>query len=543
VTLSGGGGSGAAAEPVFSGKLRSAGVLGIGYSTPPTVSFSGGGGTGAAGIAQLKWERDSVRLEKIVNCSHQFSSDFGFGGFFLPLPLHCLDGIAEVLPTAPLSFCGDNAESLGWRIEVQTDADVSDSLYFTGEAIRVFLLRAWGAPGDLIDTSQLLYNRIDTHYTQRFFSRVAPALVYRIGVPTQLPANNVTLTPTFRQYADAAGEPYWYLEAVAITNAGQNLRIPPGTTFCNLFADGNSRHVVSSAAITVTRSAPVVAAPVLDGWSVQPVISFTVNPSGAEGFHSMSAVAVTSGGATGQADGTVLIDVVLTAGHFSDNTIQLSGTISGGTLTAVAIAVSGLIIGPATLATIQLPADPSFTSASRRVTGESPFTTTRSHSQPTVTATEAIGEVITPLTVALSPETDLNGEQYWRVSSLSGFPAGESRGTIVFEVTAPGIEASPAVAFTFTDEEFNVQYYILSGGKYFVRTTTATSELLPPISCIGELNEANGWALNHQQLIADFRSVAIGETLQVEYQTIFSGFQEVTRTRRCALPYITLELE
>jgi hypothetical protein len=550
VTLSGGGGSGATAEPVFAGKLRLANVLAGGYATPPTVAFSGGGGTGAAGIAQLEWERDYVRLEKIVDCSALFSSFFGFGSSFHPQPIHCLDATAGVLPPAPLSFCQDNAEMLGWSIRVTTDADFyfsdNDILYFPGEAIRSHLIRAWGAPGNFLSPNQLPYNRVDTHYTQRFFSRVAPALVYRIGLPTQLPENNVTLTPTFRQYADGAGEPYWYLESVAIANAGQNLRVPPGTTSCNLVADGNSRHVVTNAEITVTRSAPVVAAPVLDGFSVQPVIAFTVDPVGAGGFHLISAVAVTSGGATEQADGTVLIDLVLTAGHFT-GPAQLSGTIASGTLSAVSLVVNNLIIGPSTLATIELPADPGFTSANRRVTGESPFTTTRSHSQPTVTATEDLGEPPTQLAVTLAQETDLNGEEYWRVASLSGLIQSESRGTIVFEVTEPGIEARPAVAFAFNDEEGDPQYLILSGGKYFVRTTTPTSEPLPPISCIGELNEENGWAINNQQLIADFRGVEVGETFQVRYQHAPPGggssFPEVTRTRRCDLPTITLELE
>jgi hypothetical protein len=282
---------------------------------------------------------------------------------------------------------------------------------------------------------------------------------------------------------------------------------------------------------------------VFGGWSVQPVIAFTVNPVGSGGFHSISAVSVTSGGTTDQEDGTVLIDLVLTAGHFDGNTNQLSGTITGGTLTAVALVGASLIIGPSTLATIELPADPEFDSDSRRVTGESPFTTTRTHSQPAVTATEDLGDPPTQLAVTLTQQTDLNGESYWKVTSLSGFIESQGRGTIVFEVTAPGIEASPAVAFAFNDEEGDVQYSILSGGKYFVRTTTATSQPLPPISCIGELNAGNGWALNNQELIADFRGVAIGETFDVEYQPTFGGNQEVTRTRRCGLPTFTLELE
>jgi hypothetical protein len=497
---------------VFSGKLRSANVLAGGYATPPTVSFSGGGGTGAAGIAQLEWERDHVRLEKIVNCTTQFASFFGVSDFFLPGPLHCLDAAADVLPPGPVGQCQDNAESLGWGVVVDTTANG----FFPGEAIRASVVRAWAAPGTEITLNQSAYRRVETHYAMRFFSRVAPDLVYRIATPAQLTENNVTLTPTFRQYADSTGEPFWYLESLAITNAGQNLRIPPGTTSCDLVADGNSRHVVGQAVIAVTRSAPVVAAPVLDGFSVQPVIAFTVVPVGAGGFHSISGFAITSGGTTDQANGTVLIDLALTAGHFT-GPYQLRGTIASGTLTSLVLVISNLIIGPSTLATVELPADPNFDIASRRVTGESPFTTTRTHTQPTVTATQGVGtnegEVVVTLGVTLGQDTDLNGETYWYVAGLSGdVPAGNT-GNTVFEVESPGVEASPAVASASYDSINDVQSKLIySGGKYFVRDTTATSQLLPPISCIGELNEENGWKINNQELISIYFTPELGET-------------------------------
>ncbi|NQW46643.1 MAG: hypothetical protein HQ464_02625 [Planctomycetes bacterium] len=565
VTLSGGGGSGAAASPVFSGKLRSATVNAGGYATPPAVAFTGGGGTGAAGIAQLEWERNHVRRHRIESCFTQFTSNFGSGSSFLPDFLKCLDGIAAVLPPAPAAQCTDNAELVGWFLQAKTDADgfseAAESsffpglLYFPGEAVRAAVARGWGAPATAENPSQQVYSQISTHYTQRFFSRVAPVLVYRIGVPEQLPENNVTLTPTFRQYADGAGEPYWYLESIAITHPGQNLRIPPGTTTCQLAADGNSRHVVASTAITVNRSAPVVAVPVLDGWSVQPAIAVTVSASGGGGLYVVIAVAVTSGGTTTRDNGTFSLDLVLTTGHFSsaDGRARLTGTITDGVLSAVVILEATPIIGPSTLATIELPEDPEFDSNNRRVTGESPFTTTRSHSQPTVTATQEVatdaGVVLVTFGVTLAQDTDLNGEQYWYVASLSGFvPIGNAPG-VIFEVTAPGIEASPAIALAFNDANANVQVKtILSGGKYFVRTTTPTSEPLPPISCLGEISEENGWAVNNQQLLANWRGFEVGETFEATYQHAPPGggastFPEVTRTRRCGLPTITLELE
>jgi len=565
VTLSGGGGSGAAATPVFSGKLRSAVVVAGGYSSAPTVTFSGGGGTGAAGIAQLEWERDHVRLNKVVDCFALFSNNFGSSSDFLPTFLNCLDAAAEVLPPRPAAGCLDSAELLGWVIEVQTDADgFSDLLesqnfpgllYFPGEAVRAAVLRAWGTNGIETESSLQVYQQISTFYTKRFFSRVDPVLVYRIGIPAQSADNNVTLTPTFRQYADGAGEPYWYLESIVITDPGQNLRIPIGTTTCQLAADGNSRHVVGSAAITVTRSAPVVTVPLLDGWSVQPVIAVTVSASGGGGLFVVSAVAVTSGGTTDQDNGTFFIDLVLTTGHFNTegNRIQLLATITDGSLSAVAIANATSIFGPATLATIELPADPNFDNNNRRVTGESLFTTTRNHSQPTVTASAQFdtdeGPVVVEFAVSLAEASDLNGEAYWYVEGLSGDVPSEAAATVIFEVQAPGIEASPAMAsaFSFIDDEFNEQQVkrIFSGGKYFVRTTTPTSQPLPPMSCVGEITAENGWQVNEQQLIADWRDIELGENFGAKYQVFPGGpiFAEVARTRRCGLPTITLELE
>lgn len=549
ISFSGGGGSGAAAVPVFSGKLVGVSTeFSEGFASRPTITFSGGGGSGATADAELTWERDHTRraLFGVTDCRSAINDDS-----------HCLDVAASVLPFTPVLSCPGVNEVLRWSVNAVTDADQAefDLTSFAGEAVRAIVTRQWSVPGQAekppFATSEIL-RRVTTYYVQRFFSRIEPAVVFRLRFPPQAAENNVTLTPTVRQYADPSGEPYWYIESLAITHAGSNLKIPPGTVNCTLEAVGNSRHVIGSVPFTVARSIPVVTVPVLDGWSVQPVIAVTIAPSGSGGFYFVSGVAVTSGGETNQEDGTFLIDLALTAGHFDGNAVRLTGTISGGTLASVVIFSSSLIIGPSTLATIEQP-ELGFPHPNRSLTGESPYKTTRTHTKPTVTATQVVttdeGEVVVTLGVTLAEDTDLNGETYWYVAGLTGsVPAGNT-GNALFEVESPGIEASPAIGSASYDTVNDVQLKLIaSGGKYFIRQTTETSELLPPISCIGELNEANGWEIREQEEISTLRAFYVGETFLNTYQHIPgpgqpSIYPEVTRTRRCGLPTITLELE
>jgi hypothetical protein len=544
ISFSGGGGSGAAAVPVFSGKLVNAVTpFSEGFTSRPTITFSGSGGSGATADAELTWERDHTRraLFEVTDCRSVIDDNS-----------HCLDVAATELPPTPVLSCPGVNEVLRWVVGSVTDADRSenDLSYFAGEALRATVTRQWSVPGQAEKppfATDYILHRVTTYYAQRFFSRVEPDVVFRLRFPQQAAENNVALTPTMRQYADPTGEPYWYIESLAITNAGSNLKIPPGTGNCTFEAVGNSRHVIGNVPFTVNRSAPVVTVPVLDGWSVQPVIAVTIVPSGSGGFYFVSGVAVTSVGETNQEDGTFLIDLALTAGHFDGNAVQLTGTISGGTLASVVIFSSSLIIGPSTLATIELP-ELGFPDPNRSMTGESRYKTTRAHTQPTVTARTNEEDFLT-FGVTLEQDTDLNGETYWYVAGLSGdVPAG-SIGNLVVEVESPGVEASPAVASADYDSVNDVQVkLIISGGKYFIRQTTETSEVLPPISCIGELNEENGWEIREQEEISILRAFYAGETFLNTYQHIPgpgqpSFYPEVNRTRRCGLPTITLELE
>jgi len=549
ISLTSGGGTGATASPVFAGEVISVTVVASGYATPPTVEFSGGGGTGAAAIAELSWQRDHYRRAFVspTTCSASLFHST------------CLDAAATQLPPnvvqpsfqqPPYQCFGVGVELLSWTASVLTNSDVVTSSYFAGEAIRATVQRVWRVPGQLFPApagGSFFAEVINTEYRQRFYSRVDPDFVYRIGTPPQLPENNVSIAPSFRQYADPLGEPFWLLESLTITDPGQNLRIPPNTLVCNLVADGNSRHVCQNRQLTVNRSAPVVDVPAFSNWSVQPVLSVTVTPSGAGGLYVVSAVAITSGGTTTQTNGTFTTDLVLTTGHFlaENGRVRLVATIADGTLSAISIQTADSIIGPSTLATISI-GFVDINSSNHRVVGESLFKTSRSHTQPTVTATRTVGGTTQTPAVTLSQATDLMGETYWYVSDLTGAPPPAGSAPLIFEVTSPGIEAKPAIAQVITPFGQPAFFRIRSGGKYFVRTTTETEEELPSISCIGELNEENGWEIQSLEELGLWNVFRVGETYgnlqEIPFQ-FGGGSYETTRTRRCGMPTITLELE
>lgn len=548
INLTGGGGSGATASPVFSGKVVAAAVTASGYTTAPAVVFSEGGGSGAAAIAELSWQQDHYR--RIFVSPDQCIADFGE-------QTHCLNATASKLPPQasisllyPQYTCpGVGPEQVSWSAGVVTNADnVVNPSYFPGEAIRATVKRWWRVPGDLLPITPgggHIAQVINTEYRQRFYSRVQPNFVYRMATPVQAPDDNVSITPSFRQYADALGEPFWLLESLTITSPGQNLRIPPGTLTCDLVADGNSRHICRNRQITVARSAPIVEVPTLRGWSVQPNISVTVTPSGSGGLHVVSAVEIAAGGTTTQLDGTFTIDLALTAGHFlADNgRARLVGTIAGGTLSAISIETADPIIGPSTLATITLGV-PNLNSPDFRVVGESPFKTSRVHSVPTVTASRTVGGITQNLGVTLAQATDLMGETYWYVSGLTGPPPAPGDAPVIFVVANPGVEASPAIVQVLTPPGDPAFYRIRSGGKYFVRTISETSQLLPPISCIGDLNQQNGWEIQMLEEMGIWTVFEVGESFgAVQEIPNFLGSYETARTRRCGLPTITLELE
>jgi len=76
VVFSGGGGTGAAATATISGTVESITLTnpGVGYSVPPTISFSGGGGTGASGVATLSGGPAVVSYIQMVSNGSGYTS-------------------------------------------------------------------------------------------------------------------------------------------------------------------------------------------------------------------------------------------------------------------------------------------------------------------------------------------------------------------------------------------------------------------------------------------------------------------------------------
>jgi hypothetical protein len=641
----------ATAEPVFSGKVVGVGVpfgsTNSGWTSEPTVTIAGGGGSGAAADAEVTWARGhSRRFRFSETClANSLPQDF------------CMDQTSALFPVIPSGFqvlsatgCGI-AEGLRWEVWASSSSDYRFfeatgfplRYYFPGEAVWADVYRLWDvggfSEGELAELEQQFSTVIVTHYTQRFFSRVAPSVVYRLSVPEQNPDDNVAITPTFRQYVDAKEDSVWILEGLQITNAGTNLRTNPSSATVELFPDGNAVERFSTTA-TFNFSPIQLALGPVEGFSVQPQLSFTTAPVGTTGFHSLTAASVTNGGQTDLPDGPVSLPVIVQQGHYdtAPNRVRsLDGTVTDGVLTGVTVPPSfQQLIRPATLATIAMPAQEVTT------IGRSAFKTTRTHSQPTVTASAAT--VFPPqedgaFAVALAQATDDNGEKYWYVDSVTVTQQGDGYfqgDPVIFEVQGAGIEAVPSVAYVITDRDeptatasFNFatgsgavltpvfsqqqtprgdkfwevssvtinnagqgytdggsvtffgdagvsagplafatytvdgngsivgvnvidkgRYFrstnrafrvaIVSGGKYYIRTTTPTSEPLPPRKCIGQLTEENGWDIRPRRLITVDASYEVGE----QFFRILAGFDNeiaADSTRRCGIPAITLE--
>jgi len=628
-------GGNASVLPAFSGGVHLVDFAGPPYETPPSVSFSGGGGTGATAEAELNWQQEHRRTAEFVNCYAVIDT-----------PVFCFD----VAPS-PQSGCDSRSERIEWTAQaVSTNAERLDVVVGSGSSLSPETSRARFFDGEAIWAGTRIDWKVDeyqqvtaTYFMKRFFSRVPPAVVYRLAIPPQEPADNCELTPTFRQYVDRKGDSFWYLESLGIADAGTNLLVPPGQSALRLYADGNSTHVIENPSLTFNRSPPVVVAEHIQDFSTQPQLSISVVPSGDQGFYVVDSVTVAGGGETSLGDGTILIALELQSGHFfsPQGSYLLSGVVTGGALQSVTIVFSDLIIGPATVASVSVPSDPNMNLPSRIVVGKSGFATSTSHQQPTVSAScepGTEGGVAAALTPVLVSETDGNGRDVWRVQSVtvdqpgSGFQI-QGIFPVVFEVASPGIEAFPAagdaltardeptvsasiqsfgggfgaileavIAERLTDEgdkywevtSVNVvnpgQGYsefdgvVLEGGpgqtnqlgdasvavdnigritgvtvtvpgrfwentdrlhrvrmysvgEYFQRTITETGQPLPPITCLGEVDEATGWEKNVQKFVT-YNLHGIGSQLETgDDFTVFG----LDRTRVCELPEIVLE--
>lgn len=534
------------------------------YSSIPEVTFSGGGGSKAAALAELTWQRSNhERATTFDNCAAQLS--------VLPV---CFDVSGNKLPSAaerlPSQFfhCVDNhAEGVGWSVQASSAAAYFDTgelgltrklIFLQDETVWCLLQRLWFVPGQTPFAGfQLGGNNVRqtfvTLYTKPFFSRVEPDVVYRLRTPQQIAGQNCTLTPTFRHYVDKVGQSFWYLEQLALTFVGQNLFVPPGAAFVTIAADGNTIHEIALVGMTFSRTPPTFALADLPEFVEQPEVHVSASPVGSDGLYQINSVSLTSGGQTSLADGTVELELLAVTGYWlpAATRFVFSGIISGGQLASISVGTAPSVAAPATVASVTLPPDPLFSFPVRVTAGRSLYRTDTTHSEPTVTATcePQFGGESATLGVQLAQETDLNGRAVWRVQGVSiesggsGYNNGQP---ILFEVVAPGIEAAPAVATVFAEDGVLVGAEVQFGGEYFERQITETSDMLPQVSCIGPVSTQAGWQKLERDMISDvYEWFDVNEEFSARYQPRGAGFNfnTLSRTRRCDLPTITLELQ
>jgi hypothetical protein len=480
----------ATAEPVFAGKVveivASQGGFGFGdafgWTSEPGVTISGGGGSGATADAELTWGRP-----------HRRRFRFSETCFVNAINTTYTDVTALVLP----GFYGVG-EGLTWTVRASSSNKLNTlnlgavSDYFSGEAIWAVVRRIWDQPRTGSSPSlPVSQHRSSTYYRQRFFSRVPPAVVYRLS-SEQDPAGNVAITPTFRQYVDEKEDSIWMIEGLQISNAGSNLRIDSGTSTIELVPDGNAEERFITPA-TFNFSAVQLALGPVDGFTVQPQVSFTTAPEESGGFHVLTAVSVANGGQTDLPDGPVSLPVIVEQGYFApfaNRQTTLNGTITAGALSGVEIRspFQGLI-PPATLATVGEPPQDFIT------TGRSFSKTARFHSQPTITARASAilqPQVDGVFSVDLTEATDENGEKYWFVSSVNVGEQGNGYTTstifsttsdnpVLLEVQGDGIEANPAAAQVITDrDEPTVLNPVLQFGSGAVLTPVLSQQQQTP---------------------------------------------------------------
>jgi len=88
---------------------------------------------------------------------------------------------------------------------------------------------------------------------------------------------------------------------------------------------------------------------------------------------------------------------------------------------------------------------------------------------------------------------------------------------------------------------------ITSGGRYYNRVITETSEPLPVVNCLGAVSEANGWEKVTYKPRTEITPIAVGAAFEADTQvncwTGTSNVIELNRTRRCDVPEVTFTIE
>ncbi len=498
-------GAGAEAEPVFAavpldavfssngaaGDLGPA-AAGAGYAEPPAITISGGGGSGAAAEAVLEWGQEQ-----------EFRYPIPAGCFATRQYATCLDTASTKYPGVPCLGCGGQSvntggiapdswvrfgERLGWGVHysmartgsaqvptvgVNEFAGVTAAIdrMFPGEALWVLAYTRWAVLHD-IAYSILGDQRERSLFLNRFYNRVKPSGTY--GFPDQPDsATNAVLVPVLKQYSDLKGDPQWFIASFTIQSPGDNLlflreaALPWGKLFGhddfvvpttgNIVGVGGPTSGVFLDEYVVQYSPPVVGAwETAAAFSVQPVLDFEFEPADGVGEYAIAAVNVTAGGETLAADGQYLLSITsLDHGHIYTAVNQeisdvgdLLLVVEDGQAVSVIVVSGGSIRGGASLvsvefehATVEAQEDDGRDAVNRLIIGSTANNVTIEYSEPTVTAEAATDGQAAVLEVTLEEQEDAAGNPYWAVAGVTVVDGGSGY--------APGVEIQ------FTVEEDN----------------------------------------------------------------------------------------
>jgi hypothetical protein len=418
---------------------------------------------------------------------------------------------------------------------------------FPGEAVNAYWKTQWDSGGaELLDGSggflfsYAAFEYDERAFVQRVFSRIPPpgslkflalettpagersaaggpiapqskgvmshSLLF-FGLTTPPQSQPSEMTPTFRQYADLLGKPFWRLHSIASPAfGGRNLRLP-ATNKLLIFPDPGVSGVAALLGggircnFTANYTAPAVSSystpPLV--FTVGPELEFTFSPTEYTGEYTISAVTIRDGGESLFADGHTASVTIRSLGIGYERTeAYISVQIADGRAATATIHYGGAYFGGGELASVSIEDEEYegvFNNEARIFTGTSGNETTSQYTQPTVTAEPESGDQKAALSVTLAEETDENGNPYWRVSAVAIDSAGAGHpedvpilfeiegedGTISEEAIATGIvgsrqeptleisaggngDANFSASYAEADGEWSVQSVVVGAG-------------------------------------------------------------------------------
>jgi hypothetical protein len=519
ISISGGGGSGAIATSeidVSKNKITSISLTsgGSGYTSAPSVSISDGGGSGASATSEIYIPDNNKQAtaEALLSWQEKQTRYLNF------TPQTCRGLLSRTTPCYSNSIsgppillrfnCGQpcvSTERTSWFVDAYIDSFSTHAspsrrpsgavpgywdIVFSGEGPVVYVRKNWGFDGFMSAVDERLY-------IKRAYSRVPPSGLFRASQDDSwdsAPNSEMPLfAPSFQQYEDSKGEPFWAVSSISLAYAGSNLRIEPIVAADRDYRinarhhSGNITPTAQSFVVDYTHSysAPVVGTVSFGNTTFQiaPQFSFQFSPiPGNDGYYELSSMSIDAEGATTANDGVYAVFLSYLAGFVfpvgnsrGTSHPQVRMTISSGRVVSVAILSPGVILGPATLQSARLrpsaeaegypfyvagftvedgitffsSADPFF------FTGTSTYRTEFLLSRPTVEPFAPTSGEPATFNIGLAERTAADGSLYWEVSEVEVLDGGtgyaDSSRLGIFATGPNGVAPVPAVAIVSTD--------------------------------------------------------------------------------------------